>query len=137
MKARPVLIVDEDADDKEFLLDAWADLKYENPLIFFSNGEDALHYLKTEKTTPFLILCDVNLPKISGFELKEKLLQESIINYKSIPFVFWSTAATNAQIKKAYDLGGVGFFLKGNNYDELKQSLVDIVNYWIKSKVPE
>lgn len=137
MNTQPVLIVDDDSDDREFIQDAWKELNYENRLIFFKNGEQVLHFLETEKTVPFLILCDINLPKMNGFELKEKLLNHHFTRYKSIPFVFWSSMISNTQAQKAYDLGVNGIFLKENNFGELKQSLVDIVRYWQKSKVPE
>src|SRR5215203_4976223 len=56
MNNGPILIADDDRDDREFLLDAWTDLPFENPLIFFDNGQDVLDYLTSQKETPFLIL---------------------------------------------------------------------------------
>jgi len=137
MNNAPILIVNEDPDDWELLKEAWKELDFENPLIFYDNGEDVLQYLKKEEEPPFLILCDVNLSKMDGFELKEKILQQDEVKYKGIPFVFWSLIASNRQIKKSYDLGGNGFFLKGNSFEEIKDSLNEIVKYWQKSRVPE
>ncbi|MDQ3551827.1 MAG: response regulator [Bacteroidota bacterium] len=137
MNNAPILIVDDDMDDRQLLLAAWEELNLPHPLIFFENGEKVLHYLKSEKTKPFLILCDVNLPKMNGFELKKKLIEDPSINYKSIPFIFWSTSASQSQIQKSYDLAGHGFFIKEHSFEELKQSLIQIVNYWTKSKTPE
>src|SRR4051794_14675565 len=111
MNTDPIIIVDDDPDDREFILDAWKELNYPNRLIFFKSGEDLLKFLKTEKIVPFLILSDVNLPKMNGFELKEKLLKESSTRYSSIPFVFWSSAISNEQVQKAYDLGVNGIFI--------------------------
>ena len=136
MNTEPILIVDGDKDEWEFLQDAWEGLEYPNQLIFFSDAEEVLSYLQKEKITPFLIICDVNLHKMSGFELKKKLLEDNLINYKSIPFVFFSNTATKAQIEKSYDLGSNGFFIKGKNMEEIKNTLVDIVNYWERSKSP-
>ncbi|MDQ6815209.1 MAG: response regulator [Bacteroidota bacterium] len=136
MNNAPILIVDDDSDDREFLQDAWKDLEFQNPLIFFDNGEDALDYLKSEKPKPFLILCDVNIHKMDGFELKEKIRENSSVNYKSIPFIFWSSTVSAVQIQKAYDLGVNGFFVKETSFDEIKQSLISMVEYWLKSKVP-
>jgi CheY-like chemotaxis protein len=112
-------------------------LDYKNPLLFFKNGEEVLKFLEDKKVVPFLILCDVNLPKMDGFELKEQLLKRENTRYTSIPFVFWSSAMSNQQIQKAYDLGVNGIFLKDSSFGELKQSLIRIVSYWLKSKVPE
>lgn len=137
MNTEPILIIDDDSDDRGFIQDAWKELNYQNQLIFFKNGEDVLKFLDAEKITPFLIISDVNLPKMDGFELKEKLLKHPSTRYSSIPFVFWSSAISNAQVKKAYDLGVNGIFVKENNFNGIKQALTDIVNYWEKSKVPE
>jgi len=137
MNEGPVLIVDDDEDDKKFLEEAWKELNYPNELLFFKNGNDVLHYLQAKEHVPFLILCDVNIPKMDGFQLKERILNNGKTHYKSIPFVFWSSMVSNAQIQKAYDLGVNGFFVKDSNFNDLKESLIDIVNYWAKSKVPE
>jgi len=137
MNTAPILIVDDDLDDHEFLQEAWEELEFTNELIFFSNAEEVLNYLKQEVTVPFLVISDVNLPKMNGFELKKKLLEDDSVNYKTVPFVFFSNTATNTQIEKSYDLGGNGFFIKGQNMLEIKKTLTDIVNYWQKSKAPE
>ena len=137
MNNAPILIADDDSDDREFLQAAWEELEFTNPLIFFDNGQGVLDYMRSGKPTPFLILCDVNIPKMDGFELKNKLLEDPATNYKSIPFIFWSTTVTNAQVQKAYDLGVNGFFVKEVDFVEIKNSLIDIVNYWQKSKVPD
>ena len=136
MNTEPILIVDGDKDEWEFLQNAWEGLEYPNQLIFFSDAEEVLSYLKKERIIPFLIICDVNLHKMNGFELKKKLLEDNLINYKSIPFVFFSNTATKAQIEKSYELGTNGFFIKGKNIEEIKNTLIDIVNYWERSKTP-
>jgi CheY-like chemotaxis protein len=137
MNEGPILIVDDDGDDREFLKEAWNELDFPNRLLFFDGGQQILDYLNSEKVAPFLIICDVNIPKMDGFELKRRILENSSMNYKSIPFVFWSSQVSKTQIERAYDLGVNGFFVKDNNFNDLKQSLIDIVKYWRKSKTPE
>ena len=133
----PVIIVDEDLDDRELVKAAWKELKFDFPLIFFNNGEDLLDYLDS-KPKPFLIISDVNLPKMDGFKLREKIVGGSAkVKYKSIPFIFWSGTATEQQIKKAYDLSSHGFFIKEPSYDGLQKVLSNIVSYWLKSETPE
>ena len=137
MNTAPVLIVDDDLDNQEFFKEVWEELKFANTLKFFSNGEEVLNYLKQEKTVPFLIICNLYLKKMSGFELKKKLLEDTSINYKTIPFVFFSNSASNTQIEKSYDLGSNGFFIKGQNMKEIRNTLEDIMKYWQRSKTPE
>jgi CheY-like chemotaxis protein len=131
-----VFIVDDDIDDAELLKDAWEELEFKNQLKFFQSGEDVLSNLKNESEVPFLIICELNLPKMNGFELKEKLMADEYTNYKSIPFVFLSTSASQSQVQEAYELCTNGFFIKEPTFEGLKQQLIDIVRYWLKSKVP-
>ena len=137
MNDAPIVIVDDDDDDREFIEEAWQELDFANKLVFLKTGDEVLDYLRSGKQTPFLILCDVNIPRMDGFELKAALLSETSTNYKSIPFVYWSSTASESQIRKAYDLGGNGFFIKESSLKELKESLKEIVLYWKKSKTPE
>jgi CheY-like chemotaxis protein len=136
MNNQPIFVVDDDIDDTDLLEDAWKELEFKNKLKFFRNAEDVLEHLKTNSTVPFLIISEVNLPKMNGLELKRKLMEEDYINYKSIPFVFLSTSVSQSQIEAAYEVCTNGFFIKEATFEGLKQQLIDIVRYWLKSKTP-
>lgn len=112
-------------------------MEFTNQLKFFTNAKELLNYLKQDKTIPFLIISDLYLHDMNGLELKKKLLEDSYLNYRTIPFVFFSDTASNAQIEKSYDLGSHGFFIKEKNIKEIKNTLADIVKYWQKSKTPQ
>ena len=137
MNNGPVFIIDDDNDDQELVEQVWKDLALTNPLLFFDMGDKVLDHLKQDDTAPFLIICDVNLPKMDGFELRQNLLDIPSMNYRTIPFIFWSSEASTTQIKKAYDVGGHGFFIKESRYEALKQQFTDIIHYWQKSQSPE
>jgi CheY-like chemotaxis protein len=135
MDKSPVFIIDDDRDELEMAQEIWQELSFDNPLEVFTDPVELMNRLR-EKVNPFIIICDVNLRKMDGFALKQKLAEEAALSYKSIPFVFWSTTASNDQIKKGYDSGGHGFFIKGVSYAEIKESLNLIMTYWRTSKVP-
>lgn len=135
MNTNPIYIVDDDSDDEELIRDAFKELKIENELKFFTTAEGVLSELRKDEI-PFIIISDVNLPRMDGFELREEILKESTAKDKSIPFIFWSTSASDAQVKRAYDLSAHGFFLKGRTYAELKEKLQEMVQYWSDSLAP-
>lgn len=56
--------------------------------------------------------------------------------FNSVPFIFWSTTASEAQITQAYKLAVHGFFIKEISYEEIKKTFIDIINYWVRSKMP-
>lgn len=136
MNLAPVFIVDDDQDEREIIEEIWNEMNEENQIIFFPTAQSVLDHLKKDPTNPFIIICDVNLPKMDGYELLQQFSTERTLRYKNIPFVFWSTAASNEQIKKAYDQGAHGFFVKGLNYQSIRESLEVIIGYWKMAKAP-
>jgi CheY-like chemotaxis protein len=135
MENPPVFIIDDDNEELDIIQDIWKELNFDHPLEVFDDV-DRLFTRLNEKVNPFVIISDVNLPKVDGFSLREKLANDFSMSYKSIPFIFWSTSASNDQIKRAYDSGGHGFFMKGNTYREISKSLQIIMTYWKTSRVP-
>jgi len=137
MNNRPIYIVDDDSDDEEIVKEAFDDLGITNELKFFRTAEAVLTELRKSPEVPFIIISDIKLPKMDGFALREKILEEPPITDKSIPFIFWSTNASEAQIKKAYDLSVHGFFLKGRSFKEIKEKIHEMVSYWSDSLAPQ
>jgi len=72
------------------------------------DGAQALEYLKANK--PDLVLLDIILPKISGFELMEKIQSDS--GFQSPPIIIVSNLGQDSDIKKGEKLGAVGYFVK-------------------------
>ena len=73
MKSGPIILIDDDADDKEVFLDILKELQVPNPVVWFQNCEEALTYLKVTTEQPFLIFCDLNLPGLPGIEFKRQV----------------------------------------------------------------
>src|SRR5688500_18498841 len=64
-KSGPLIIIEDDLDDQEIIKEILKSLDISNTLLFFSDGTEALTYMQTMTEQPFLILCDVNLPKMN------------------------------------------------------------------------
>lgn len=99
METGAVWIVDDDADDKDLLADVFEELQLPHDLVFLNNATQLLKKLEEVNKAPFIILCDVNLPGIDGFELREMLIHSPNKKFQSVPFIFWSTYASEAQIE--------------------------------------
>lgn len=135
-KTGPVILIDDDADECELIGDALKQLNINNELVCFGNGREALEYLKTTTEQPFLILTDVNMPVMSGIELRKKIYENEELRQKSIPFIFLTTSAGAPAIKEAYEMSVQGFFEKGHSFNEVKQVLKEIYDYWQRCKHP-
>jgi CheY-like chemotaxis protein len=129
-KAGPVIIIDDDPDDQEMIGRIFSKMKLENDTRKFNDGEEALHYLRTTKDKPFLIICDINMPIMNGIQLKQEIDADPNLRLRRIPFVYLSTTANPEQVIRAYELTVQGFFVKGQSYEVLQDALQKIIEYW-------
>ncbi len=135
-KTGPIIFIEDDLDDQEILSEIFKELNYKNELIFFTDGFEALDYLTKTEIEPFLVISDINMPKLNGMELREKVLNNEDLRLKSIPYLFFSTSAEQKNVIDAYSRSIQGFFIKPGNYDKLKNMIVKIVNYWQECESP-
>lgn len=136
MQEGPIWIVTEDKEDHELVQEIFKDLQLDNELVLFTKSEDLIAWLEDEKEAPFIIISDVNIPGMDGFELREHLLSAPNKKFHSVPFIFWSVTPSETQVQKAYDLKAHGFFIKEATYEEWRESLYTIIRYWQKSRMP-
>jgi CheY-like chemotaxis protein len=133
----PIIIIEDDEDDQQILREVFERLHVPNELKFFGNAEDAYAYLETTTDKPFLIFSDINLPRMSGAELKKKINVNEKIRRKSIPFVFLTTTSAHQAVLDAYESLAQGFFTKPNNLTSLERMIEMILNYWKISRHPD
>ncbi len=127
----PIVLVEDDADDVEIFNEVLRDLSIPNEVVHFTNPSDAYHFLASYSEQPYIIICDVNLPRMSGLEFKNKLDANETLRKKSIPFVFYSTSAEKKYVTEAYlQLTVQGYFRKLQSYQEIKNQVRIIFEYW-------
>src|SRR5215218_23097 len=132
----PVIIIEDDADDQDVLQEVFKKLNYPNEILFFADGQEALDFLNTTDRTPFLILSDINLPKLDGFALRNKIKMDAKLQLKCIPYLFFSTASNQKAVVDAYSLSVQGFFIKQNSMAELEKTISVIMEYWQRCIAP-
>ena len=132
----PVIIIEDDDDDQELLKMVFKKLEYVNELHFFSDGYKALDYLNESEAIPFVILSDINLPKLDGFALRDKIKMDEKLQLRCIPYLFFSTAVSQEAVVHAYSLSVQGFFVKQDTYDELEKTIKVIMDYWRRCAAP-
>jgi len=135
-KNGPVIIIEDDRDDQDFLTEVFQNLNYPNKIIFFGDPQKALDFLNRAETVPFLILSDINMPKLSGFELRNKLRIDEQLQLKCIPYLFFSTALNEQTVIDAYSASVQGFFVKQNSIEELEKTIRVIMEYWMRCVAP-
>lgn len=133
---RPIVIVDDDDDDHFILKRVFEKLGNERPLLFFNDGRKVVEFLRDNKERPFMILSDVNMPIMNGIELKRTIDSDSELRKIAIPFIFFSTSAMKSLVREAFEMSAQGFFIKGQNLEEMEQTLKVIMDYWTRCEYP-
>ncbi|CAN5233820.1 response regulator [soil metagenome] len=135
-KNGPVIIIEDDLDDQLLLEVVFRKLGYPNKVIYFVDGQQALDYLNMTEEAPFLILSDINMPKLNGFALRDKIHMDAQLKVKCIPYLFFSTAVSQQMVIDAYSLSVQGFFVKQESMDELEKTITVIMEYWKRCAAP-
>ena len=134
MLSKPIVIVEDDEEDCELLVNAFKDIGVLNEFRCFGNGASALEYLQKTAETPFIIISDINMPKMNGLLFKKMINEDITLRKIKTPFVFLSTAKEHNLLESAFDLSIQGFFQKPDNINSLKEIASSIFTYWKKSK---
>jgi CheY-like chemotaxis protein len=135
-KSGPVVVIEDDEDDQEMLADIFKTLNYKNKIVFFKDGNAALDYFNKTEIIPFLILSDINMPRINGFELLNKIHTNELLHIKCIPYLFFTTSATKESVIDAYALSVQGFFVKPSSFEKLESMIRKIMEYWKECIAP-
>jgi CheY-like chemotaxis protein len=135
-KTGPIIVIEDDVDDQEVLTEIFNKLDYVNKIVFFTDGNKALEFLNKTDVQPFLILSDINMPRINGFELRSKVFTNEQLQTKCIPYLFFTTGANKKAVVDAYAMSVQGFFVKPNSIDAMERTIKKIVEYWQECIAP-
>jgi CheY-like chemotaxis protein len=132
----PIMIVEDDQDDCDLIAAALQEIGVSRELRCFSNGEEALKFLQSTAEIMFLILSDINMPKMNGLELKKRINEDEELKKKSIPFIFLTTSVAERSVNQAYEMLVQGYFKKPDTFEEMKTLLSLNVQYWARCEHP-
>lgn len=129
-KNGPLIFIDDDEDDQLVVRSILADLNFPNPVLFFSNGADALEYVRTCSRIPFVIVSDINMPMMSGVELFRAIIKLERTDIKATPLIFMSTNPERQSGLRIPTREIQGIFKKPVAYEDNLKMWETIVNYW-------
>ena len=137
MKEGIILLVEDNPDDIELTLRSLKKHSIVNDVVVARDGEEALNYLFPEdvhaesniKGLPVLILLDLKLPKINGFEVLKKIRADR--RTKLIPVVILTSSKEEKDLYNGYDLGVNSYIRKPIDFDEFSNVIKQIGLYWL------
>lgn len=118
-----IVVIEDEADLREILVEELEDMGHDIEIAV--NGEEGLGVILAQ--TPDLILADINMPKLNGRELRERLVSDHP-DHATIPFCFMSAFADKQDIEDGMGVGATHYFTKPLDYGELED--------WITNRLP-
>lgn len=138
-RARPILVVEDNPMDLDFLLQAFEEHGVLNPVRVCRDGEEALEFIDAHSSPndpnlPLLVLLDLRLPKVDGVDVLRRARQHVV--WKQIPVVVVTTSRENADISKAYELGVNSYIVKPVDFTAFAAVVKQIKCYWLLTNEP-
>ncbi|RPI92196.1 MAG: response regulator [Chloroflexi bacterium] len=136
-KTRPieVLLVEDNPGDVRLTKEALRDAKVNNNINFVPDGMEAMAFLKkevpyTSSIRPDLILLDLNLPRMNGFEVLDLIKEDD--DLKRIPVVVLTTSQAEQDIVRSYNLHANAYVTKPVDLDQFMTVVKGIEDFWLE-----
>ena len=107
MEKQKILLVDDDEIQHSIVTNMLGD---EYQIIYAKSGYDALNNLYNSSFVPNIVLLDILMPEMDGWEVFNRI--RAITLLKNVPIAFITSIEETAEEKRAYDLGAVDFIKK-------------------------
>jgi chemotaxis family two-component system response regulator Rcp1 len=135
-----ILLVEDNEGDIRLIREAFSERCINYDFSLARDGEEALNYLYRrgefkEAVKPDIILLDINLPKINGFEILQKIKEDPEL--RRIPVIIISSSSSQEHIYRSYDLRANSYLTKPSDFDEYIDVVKTIEDFWFnKAQLP-
>lgn len=142
MKTQSILLVEDNASDVELAKRALKKANIENPLVVAEDGQEALDYLfctgqyagNDIPQMPGLILLDLNLPRVGGLEVLERIRKNE--KTRRLPVVILSSSKEIHDVTTSYDFGANSYIRKPVDFQHFTETIKQLGAYWLGLNEP-
>jgi len=130
-----ILLVEDNPGDVRLTREALNESKVRNSMGVVSDGIEAIAYLRRENTygnavRPDLILLDLNLPRMNGFEVLDAIKEDH--DLRRIPVVILTTSQAEQDILLSYDLHANAYVTKPVDLEQFIKVIKSIEGFWLE-----
>ena len=137
-----ILLVEDNPNDVELTLHAFAKSNLANPIKVLRDGAEALEYLfgtgvyagRDLNPQPRVILLDLKLPKVDGLEVLRRVKADP--RTKTIPVVVLTSSHEESDIVESYKLGVNSYIVKPVDFEQFTESVRALGMYWLLLNQP-
>ncbi len=125
-----ILLVEDNPGDVQLTREAFLEGKIRNNMTVMRDGVQALDYLKNPNVTrPDIILLDLNLPRMGGLEVLEKIKADLAL--RVIPVVILTTSQDEEDIAKSYRSHANCYIAKPVDFEKFMQVVRSLEDFWL------
>ena len=139
---KTILLVEDNPDDEELTTRALRRAKIANEIVVARDGSEAVEFLFGEgkhagrdlSRMPAVILLDLKLPKLSGFEVLERLRADPRTSL--IPTVILTSSSEEEDMLRSYEAGANSYVRKPVEFDAFVNAVGQLGSYWVLINQP-
>jgi two-component system response regulator len=139
MPKKLILLVEDNPDDEFLTRDALRTGGILHDVVVARDGAEAVHWIFMEGATPLtrtpdLVLLDLKLPKMSGFDVLERIRSDE--RTRGLPVVILTSSSEHQDIQRSYDTGANSYVRKPVNFAEFVRAVQALGVYWLTVNEP-
>ncbi|MFC3095745.1 response regulator [Alteromonas sediminis] len=125
-----IIIVDDDDDDIYFFKKACQQVSPPPNVETLNDGSELLEFIEQGKADNSVILLDLNMPNMGGFDVLRSLNASDNVNHLVI--VTYSTSTNPSDVRQCYELGVKSYITKPDSNGELAKLVSTLCQYWFE-----
>ena len=133
MTDKQILLIEDNADDRDLTIRALKKSNVPNSVAVAGDGAEALTMLlgdgHDDQDLPALILLDLNMPKVDGFEVLRRIRADRWT--RVVPVVILTSSIAEDDVRSAYDLGANGYVRKPIDYRKFTETINAVGLFWL------
>jgi len=143
LKPAEILLVEDNLDDVEITLRAFRKVRLANTVHVVRDGQEALDFLfrdgdhgdRADAPQPDVILLDLNLPKVNGLEVLDKIRASNGLS--TIPVIVLTVSEGQEDVRRSYKLGANTYITKPVDFEKFVHAMEILGEYWmVIAKLP-
>jgi len=132
-----ILLVEDNPSDATLTIIALKDAKVGDAIRHLKDGDEALEYIfatgvyakRKIRNTPGMVLLDLQMPKVNGKEVLQKLKVDD--RTKNIPIIVFTSSQEDCDVNDCYHLGANSYVVKPVEFNKFEEVIKEIGIYWL------
>ena len=124
-----IVLVEDDKDDIDLFRECLSSLGCTRPVRAFTDSTEALSYLLKTDEIPFMIVADINMPKLNGIEFRARIRKSKLMALRYAPFFFLSTSFDKQYMQPCFGMMIQGVFIKPSDPTGLGEIVESMLRY--------